>query len=150
MEKFYCNSCDKFVELIDGKCPRCGTNWAEIISNAVSNDSAYNYIDSTETDKNSSSKTNYVETYETSNTNDIEDTYLFFLDWALVVKIFFFVLAGIVALMAFIWSGDTEGSSFMLLIPSAILVLCGIILEKSFKWKAYMLQTNYDISTKKK
>lgn len=38
MKTFYCNKCEKDIELINGKCPICKIDWISIIQKFESSD----------------------------------------------------------------------------------------------------------------
>lgn len=133
MKNFYCNECEEVVELQNGKCPKCGTDWEKIKKESQT--------------KNESNVNNQL--LDTDDF-DISTTWNFFINYAYALKIVLFIVAGILALLAIFYIGETEAMSLLLLPVAGALIFVAIFVEKNFKWKAYMLQTNYNIMTKKK
>ena len=137
MEKFYCNKCQEDVELINGKCPKCGTNWDEVMRSSIAKENI-----SVDYYANNEQGSNPKEKY----TNDIKGVWSFFLDYANVCKYICFVFAVIVFILMFLYEEINIHIVLIHMMGVFSMILLGIILEKSFKWKAYMLKTNYEIS----
>ena len=38
MSKFYCNICENDVELQNGKCPKCKTDWEKVIQDTTNSE----------------------------------------------------------------------------------------------------------------
>lgn len=149
MEKFYCNVCDKLVELNNGKCPMCNTNWESIVSNVNKIEPLYEQTNDMSDDINLKEKV--VNTFNKNELNDdIKDTWTFFLNMAKVGKYICFVMAIIIVVISLKYIEENSIVTLLLLVPSCILVFYGFLFEKNLKWKAYMLQTNYTLTTKRK
>ena len=138
MEKFYCNVCNCDVTLKNGICPKCETNWQNIIEESLNSKNTFQkYVKQI----NEEEKVEEVE----EKIDDIAKTITFFLKYAQAVKIGTFILAIIVAIGCLILVDDSEGLSLIFLIlVCPLIVFWGIFLEQHFKWKAYMLKINYE------
>lgn len=135
MKKFYCNMCEKEVELIDGKCPICKTNWNKIISENTESTSM-ELINDKQYNDDFSSKPRIITEEE------IQNNINFFLSWAKISKIFMIIVAIIVGIIAIVCADDTEGISLLLLVVTAMIIFSAFIFENNLKWKSYMLYTN--------
>ncbi len=135
MSKFYCNVCDEEVTLENGKCPKCNTDWEKIINENTSDNNADDSIQKKSTITNSADEDVTIE-------DGIYETINFFLNWAGAAKIFFVIIAIIIAIISICGIAATDGFSLLLLVVSVILLFTGNIFENSLKWKAYMLYTN--------
>lgn len=73
----------------------------------------------------------------------------FFLKQAKIIKIIFIII-GIISIFAGLIGIDgTDGISILIGIGACIIFIgYGIILEKLYKWKAYMLKNTYEFNTK--
>lgn len=147
MSKFYCNICEEDVTLQNGKCPKCKTDWMNIING-------------TNLENSKPINNNFQEDYLKENENkdeediditeeNIDNNINFFLSWASIVKNFMIVISIIIAIISLVLIGLTEGLSLILLIFSVVIIFAGIIFENSLKWKAYMLHTNVKKNNKK-
>lgn len=147
MSKFYCNICEEDVTLQNGKCPKCKTDWMNIING-------------TNLENSKPINNNFQEDYLKENENkdeediditeeNIDNNINFFLSWASIVKNFMIVIGIIIAIISLVLIGLTEGLSLILLIFSVVIIFAGIIFENSLKWKAYMLHTNVKKNNKK-
>ncbi|MBR3898245.1 MAG: hypothetical protein IKJ43_03065 [Bacilli bacterium] len=86
-----------------------------------------------------------------NNIKDQESVITFFIKYSKAVKIVFIIFAVISFLGGIIGTEDTDGMSLIAgIIAAIILIGSGILLEKNFKWKAYMLQNTYQINIKTK
>ena len=140
MSKFYCNICEEEVTLQNGKCPKCKTNWENIINEKVSEDSKPIDIY-----KKNETINFFQEEYSDENViteDNIKNNIDFFLTWAGIVKFFMIVIGIIIAIVSFVGIESTNGYSLILLVFSAVIIFAGIIFENSLKWKAYMLHIN--------
>ena len=141
MNKFYCNICENEVELQNGKCPKCKTDW-EKVSQDITNSEPIDYKKiNIEREHQEVAEFNEKEVKEIIN-DDIQSNVNFFLTWANIGKIFMIIIAIIIAIISVAGAEDTDGYSLILLIFSAALVFYAMIFENSLKWKAYMLHTN--------
>ena len=143
MNKFYCNVCEEEVVLQDGKCPKCKTNWEKVI------DDSQKEVDKKEDSyvgpiigKDDNYYQEEIHDYTKIRESDINSNINFFLTWASIGKIIMFVLALLIAIIAFILLESSEGYSLILLIISLFLCFYALVLENTLKWKAYMLHTN--------
>ena len=83
---------------------------------------------------------------------DTESVISFYLKYSEIVKWAFIIIAGIVFLAGLIMAEDSDGMSFVFgIIVGLILLGESIIIQNSFKWKAYMLKNTYEtnLNTKK-
>ena len=128
MGKFYCNKCDELVDLTNGKCPKCKTDWASIIEG--------NTEDLPIREK---------EVKKTSN-EKIVDTYRNLLTIGTILKFSCFFMS-IFCLMFMI---ITKVFSFSVLLSAFVFIFFGIIVGCVFNWMAYMLKTNNEIMKKVK
>lgn len=147
MSKFYCNICEEDVTLQNGKCPKCKTDWMNIING-------------TNLENSKPINNNFQEDYLKENENkdeediditeeNIDNNINFFLSWASIGKNFMIVIGIIIAIISLVLIELTEGLSLILLIFSVVIIFAGIIFENSLKWKAYMLYTNVKKNNKK-
>ena len=79
MQKFYCNICNKDVILENNKCPVCGTNWENYVSETNIKNSTIN-----------------TENISDEKDKDIIKTFNFFLVWSLIVKALSYIISIIV------------------------------------------------------
>ena len=121
MSKFYCNVCDEDVNLQNGKCPKCKTNWEKIEEEKLDD----------------ATPIEFKEEYE-----EIDKNISFFLKWARRGKIFMIIFAIISIIVALAALEDTDGASLFLLIFAVVVISYAKIFENNLKWKAYMLHTN--------
>lgn len=147
MSKFYCNICEEDVTLQNGKCPKCKTDWMNIING-------------TNLENSKPINNNFQEDYLKENENkdeediditeeNIDNNINFFLSWASIGKNFMIVIGIIIAIISLVLIELTEGLSLILLVFSVVIIFAGIIFENSLKWKAYMLHTNVKKNNKK-
>ena len=132
---FTCTNCGSPVQESDERCPECGVLFIE-------------EEESKEDKLSERIRTEDTPSYVRQNhTDDIEDTISFFLLWAKVVNIVWVVVAVLIAfsgmIIGFSMGDEGVGVFFVGLVIAAICVIMGAISERSFKWKAYMLKTNY-------
>ena len=81
--------------------------------------------------------------------DDIENTTNFFLKYSKTIKIICIIFSVVFLIMGILMMEDSDGISIVIgLISSFIVIGLGIFLEKSFKWKAYMLKNTYEINLK--
>lgn len=145
MGKFYYNKYEKYVELKSGKCPICQTDWRQIIEDSKIGVETYiKDVSSLKEDPNF--KTKDISTY---NENDIKETFTFFSSIGTIVKLLCFLLAILLAIFAIAQIEESSEVVFIGVILAGIMCLMGIIFDKNAKWKAYMLQINYEIMKKK-
>lgn len=134
MGKFYCNVCDEEVNLQNGKCPKCKTNWEKIDEEKLDDATPIEF------------KEEYEEIDKTDAKNitelDINNNISFFLKWARRGKIFMIIFAIISIIVALAVVEDTDGASLFLLIFAVVVISYAKIFENNLKWKAYMLHTN--------
>ena len=147
MSKFYCNICEEDVTLQNGKCPKCKTDWMNIIngtnlenSKPINNNCQEDYLK-----ENENKDEEDIDITEENIDNNIN----FFLSWASIGKNFMIVIGIIIAIISLVLIELTEGLSLILLIFSVVIIFAGIIFENSLKWKAYMLYTNVKKNNKK-
>ncbi len=134
MRKFYCNKCKKDVDLINGKCPLCKTDWEKIIGESIKN------IEDIDYDEDS----NVME-------NDIESIFNFYLKIANIGKyLSLIVVAFILVVVATNMDRMDEPVLFLVeaIIVAVSIGLFGFMFEKNVKWKAYMLKINSEILKK--
>ena len=146
MSKFYCNICENDVELQNGKCPKCKTDWEKVIQDTTNSEPIdYKKINREreyqEVAEFNEKKVKEIKVKEITN-DDIQSNINFFLTWAKIDKIFMIIIAIIIAIISLVVLEDTDGYSLILLIFSVALVFQSMIFENSLKWKAYMLHTN--------
>ncbi len=134
MSKFFCNVCENEVELKEGVCPNCKTNWNEIASKAV--------LDKPLVKKNLSYEELIEEDDMRITDKDIKNNVNFFLNWGYAGKIIFYVLAIISFICALFLISKISGYSLVLLLQAIIFAILGPVFENILKWKAYMLHTN--------
>jgi hypothetical protein len=140
MSKFYCNTCGEEVELQNGKCPKCKTNWAKIIKDSEGTDDAIPVdLEFNEIPKEVPAPT--IEEIKISE-EDINYNIYFFLKWAKTIKTLVFIFAIILALYAVFAFEATSGASILLLIFCPAMIVYASIIENNLRWKAYMLHTN--------
>ena len=131
---FTCTNCGAPVQETDSMCPECGVV----------------FVDEEEVkERENLEKKPPVDkpSYSVNTGDDIEDTVNFFLLWAKIVNIIWIVIAVLVAISSLMigFSMNDEGIIvvFIGIVIAGICVFMGAISERSFKWKAYMLKTNY-------
>ena len=142
MSKFYCNICNEEVILENGICPKCKTNWINIINGEnekpiIKNDNKI--ITSQELNMEISEETLNEEKITIQHINK---NIRFFLNWAIVGKIFMILVAFILAIFSFDMCDETNGDSLYLLVAVIGIIFFTFIFENLLKWKAYMLHTN--------
>ena len=82
---------------------------------------------------------------------DTESVISFYLKYSEIVKWAFIIIAGLVLLSGLIMAEESDGISFIVgLIVGALLIGESIIMQNSFKWKAYMLKNTYETNLKTK
>ena len=144
MKKFYCNICDEEVELKNGKCPKCKTDWEKISSDSVNNETepvdVYSKKSKVDEEFFKEDKKELLEDWFKE--DDIDNNIIFLIKWGEIVKFIMIVLAIIVAIISFVEISKTEGYSLLKLIYSGLLIIFGVLMENIFKWMAYMLYTN--------
>ena len=89
---------------------------------------------------------------KTNACKDTESVISFYLKYSEIVKWAFIIIAGIVLLSGLIMAEDSDGISFIVgIIVGLVLIGESIIMQNSFKWKAYMLKNTYEtnLNTKK-
>ena len=130
---FTCTNCGAAVQETDSICPECGVV----------------FVDEEEVKERERLETKPTErqVYNVNTGDDIENTINFFLLWSKIVNIIWIVVAVLVALCSLMigFSMNDEGIIvvFIGLVIAAVFVFMGKISERSFKWKAYILKTNY-------
>ena len=136
MSKFYCNKCDEDVVLENGMCPKCKTNWGNIIkvTDKLNNDLPLR--------KPPVRKKDIDDEMEEITYKDIADVIVFFLSWASFGKFLSIFISLAVAVIAIVLAGETQGLSLFLFALVPLLIFIGFVFENSLKWKAYMLYTN--------
>ena len=122
MNKFFCNNCNNTVTLVNGKCPKCGYEWKDSLKNI-----------SDKMDDNSFNERK----------DDIISTFDYFFYWGFCIKLFCLVVAIVFSVFSIFDISKSHGLSLLGLIPALVILLEGIAMEKRYKWKAYLLQTNY-------
>ena len=129
MKNFYCMNCSEYVDLVDGKCPKCHTDWKKILE---------------ENNPNKQYEDNNIPTVTVKEITEEDLDYNIYnlLSFARIGKIFLIIVALIIAAGAFIAIDATNGYSALLLIPSFITIFLATVFENNVKWKAYMLYTN--------
>ena len=143
MSKFYCNKCEEEVELQDGKCPKCKTNWDKIINEDISGDSK-------PIDIYRQNEDNYreeVQEYSFEDVTNITEECInkninFFLKWGIIGKVFMIFTGIIGTIISLCLMATTSGTSLLFLLVFIPLICWGIIFDNNLKWKAYMLYTN--------
>ena len=89
---------------------------------------------------------------KTNACKDTESVISFYLKNSEIVRWTFIILAGIVLLAGLIMAEESDGISFIVgIIVGLVLIGESIIMQNSFKWKAYMLKNTYEtnLNTKK-
>lgn len=152
MKKIYCNKCEEDVELVDGKCPNCKTNWEkeiEELQETIKNDKSdieeeinNEEVDVIEEDDEMTDKDYEDDSFVFISEKNINRNINFFLKWAKFGKVVFWILAVILGFVALIGAEETDGMSLFLLIGSCMFIFFAYIFENNLKWKAYMLYTN--------
>lgn len=132
MKKKYCYICDEEVILHDGKCSRCNTALEETCVDVKQTDEIDAVKEKKVVVKNNIAITN----------DDITNNINFFLKHGYYVKVFLYVIAVIMAILAIVLIDETDGLSLFLFLVSLSISGSGVIFENNLKWKAYMLYIN--------
>ena len=148
MEKFYCNICNKDVKLENGKCPNCGTDWKKIITEPDIDGEPILFYDNTNKNQKDNNKA-YISNTLKNKSDDIKETYSFYLRTANIGKYIILLFATVIAIFSILLLESTDGFSLSILFIAFVLVGYAFVFEKNFKWKAYMLKLVYMNKNKK-
>ncbi len=140
--KFYCNNCETEVELINGICPKCNTNWKQIIEETTNNKEEFESYQASLNFTNTNSNLKVTE----SENIDINKTNSLLLFWGKAVKIGFIVIGIVVIILDILLSSIVSFPPIVGTVIGIILLFLGPIFESIIKWMAYLLDTNRKIA----
>lgn len=128
MEKFYCNICNKEVNLKNGKCPDCGTDWYKIMEEPDTDGEPISFYDNK--DENREDNKEYFSNNLKTEADDIKDTYSFYLKTASIGKYIILLFALVIAVFSLVLFESTDGYSLSMLFVTFALAGYAIIFEK--------------------
>ncbi len=145
MSDFYCNVCGEKVKLVDGKCPKCKTDWNKIIKDCVESDKGepIDLFDEEEMDL--PFLTDEVELSSEENA-DIDDVCAFLLKYGTIGKVLLLIASGIVIIFSLIMFADSDGISLIYTVIGVLGLFIAFLFEAMIKWHVYLLLTNKKIN----
>lgn len=145
MSGFYCNMCGEKVKLVDGKCPKCKTDWNKIIKDCVESDKGepIDLFDEEEMDL--PFLTDEVELSSEENA-DIDDVCAFLLKYGTIGKVLLLIASGIVIIFSLIMFADSDGISLIYTVIGVLGLFIAFLFEAMIKWHVYLLLTNKKIN----
>ena len=148
MRDFYCNVCGETVKLVNGKCPKCKTDWNKIIKECVDTDKEEPinlYDDTTEEKSHSTFLTSDVE-LSTEENADIDDVCEFLLKYGVIGKVLLIIASIIIIVMSFISLEESDGGSLIYTVIGLLCLFVAFLFEATIKWRVYLLLTNKKIN----
>lgn len=146
MSDFYCNVCGEKVKLVDGKCPKCKTDWNKIINDCVESDKGEPvdlFADEEEMDL--PFLTDEVE-LSTEENADIDDVCSFLLKYGTIGKVLLIIASAIVIVLSLIMFEDSDGISLIYTVIGVLGLFIAFLFEAMIKWHVYLLLTNKKIN----
>ena len=155
MSDFYCNVCGEKVKLVDGKCPKCKTDWNKIIKDCVESDKGkpIDLSDNSESidlfdkaeERHLPFLTSEVE-LSTEENADIDDVCSFLLKYGNIGKVILIIASGIVIIFSLIMFVDSDGISLIYTVIGVLGLFIAFLFEAMIKWHVYLLLTNKKIN----